>query len=260
MEHRRALLRLTEGVFSRTVDFVLWFTVFTGELGVPQSTSGQVGRAKFAADRFLEHVNYDVIKDALKHARRRGWLTSARRRHAKTEITTAGKERLVSVLPRYDEKRTWDGRMHIVTYDIPEKRHADRKILREYLRRLGCGRLQASVWVTPYNPIDTIRAFMDEKDLTGTVIVSDMGEGSAIGEEDLQALIVRVYTLEKLEDRYEAWLDEYASRTSLDHWSVIHYLSILTDDPQLPFQLLPRWWQGIKAYGYVKRYLSKVYL
>lgn len=260
MEHRRALLRLTEGVFSRTVDFALWFTVFTGELGVPQSTSGQVGRAKFAADRFLEHVNYDVIKDALKHARRRGWLTSVRLRHAKSEITVAGKKRLASVLPRYDEKRAWDGRMHMVTYDIPEKRHTDRLMLRNYLRRLGCGKLQASVWVTPYNPIDTIHAFMDEKDLTGTVIVSDMGEGAAIGEENLQALIVRVYNLEELEDRYEAWLDESTSRKYLDHWSVIQYLSILADDPQLPFLLLPRWWKGDKAYDLVKPFLSKVYV
>ncbi len=254
------LLGLTEGVFSRTVDMALWLMVFTGEVGLPQSTSGQIGRAQFAADRFLEHINYDVIKDAVKHARRRGWLTPAKRRHAIPAITQAGKKRLASILPRYDETRTWDGRMHMVTYDIPEKKRGDREMLRDYLRRLGCGRLQASVWITPYNPIDTIRAFMEEKDLAGTVIVSDMGEGGAIGEEDLRALIVRVYDLENLQDRYEAWRDEYASRKALDHWAVIRYLSILADDPQLPFGLLPRWWQGARAYERVKPYLAKVYL
>lgn len=260
MENRRMLLKLTEGVFSRTTDFALWFTVFTAELGMPQSTSGQIGRAKFAADRFVEHVNYDVMKDALKHARRRGWLTSARRRHAKSEITAAGKKRLASLLPRYDETRAWDGRMHMVTYDIPEKQRADRDMLREYLQRLGCGKLQASVWITPYNPVDTIRSFIDEKDLAGTVIVSDMGDGAAIGEENLQALVVRVYNLEDLEDRYEAWLDEYGSPKNLDHWSIIQYLSILADDPQLPFALLPKWWKGDKAYHLVEPFLQKVYL
>lgn len=260
MDSRRALLRLTEGVFSRSVDFALWFTVFTGELGMPQSTSGQIGRAQFAADRFLDHVNYDVIKDAIKHARRRGWLTSQRRRHAKTEITAAGKKRLASLITRYDETRVWDGRMHMVTYDIPEARRMDRDMLREHLHRIGCGKLQASVWITPYNPIDVIRSFIEEKDLAGTVIVSDMGEGAAIGEENLQALIVRVYKLEDLEDRYEAWLDEYGSRKNLDHWAVVQYLSILADDPQLPFPLLPKWWKGNNAYRLVKPFLQKVYL
>jgi DNA-binding transcriptional regulator PaaX len=130
--------------------------------------------------------------------------------------------------------------------------------LREYLVKIGCGKLQASVWITPYNPIDTIRTFIDEKYLAGTVIVSDMGQGAAIGEENLESLIVRVYQLEDLEDRYEAWLDEYGSRKHLDHWAAIQYLSILSDDPQLPFPLLPGWWKGDKAYKLVKPILKKI--
>ncbi len=192
--------------------------MFAADLSVPQSTSGQVFRAQWAADRFLSQVNYDVIKDAIKHARRRGWFRHSRKRHALPEITQAGKKRLADILPHYDEQRVWDGRMHLVTYDIPERRYADRQLLREYLKRIGCGRLQDSVWMPPYNPIDTIRTFVEERDLTGTVIVSDMGKDGAIGEEDRRSLIVGVYRLEELNDRYEDWLQEHIS---LDHWSVI---------------------------------------
>ncbi len=256
---RQILLDLTEGVFSHAVDFSLWLTIYSAELSIPFGASGKIGRAQFAADRFLEYVNYDVIKDAIKHARRRGWLAQSKRRYALPEITEAGRKRLVSVIPRYDEARVWDGRMHLVTYDIPERRYADRQLLREYLKRIGCGRLQDSVWITPYNPIDTIRTFMEERDLAGTVIVSDMGEGGAIGEEDRRELIVRVYNMEELSDRYEHWLHKYPSKLSVDHWVVVQFLSILADDPQLPFPLLPSWWQGIKAYERVKHWLSKVY-
>lgn len=257
---RQFLLHLTEGVFSHAVDFSLWLAIYFAELSMPFGASGKIGRAQFAADRFLEHINYDIIKDAMKHARRRGWLARSKTRHALPEITQSGRKRLASFIPQYDEARVWDGRMHLVTYDIPERRYADRQFLREYLKRMGCGRLQDSVWITPYNPIDTIRTFVEERDLAGTVITSDMGEGGAIGEEDLRALIIRVYNIENLSDRYEAWLEEYPSKAAVDHWAAIQYLSILADDPQLPFPLLPSWWQGTKAYERVKPWLVKVYM
>ena len=102
--------------------------------------------------------------------------------------------------------------------------------------------------------------FIEKRDLAGTVIVSDMGEGGAIGEEDLRALIIRVYNLESLGDRYEDWLRQYPSKTAIDHWAVVQYISVLADDPQLPFPILPPWWQGTKVYERVKPWLAKVYI
>lgn len=255
----QTIATLTEGVFSHIVDILLWSAIYTAELSVPQSTSasGQVWRAQVAADRFLHRVNYDVIKDALKHARRRGWIQKGTKRGAPPAITAQGRRRLTEILPHYDPTRTWDGRMHLITYDIPEKRRQDRDLLRMYLRRLGCGKLQDSVWMTPYNPIDIIRSFIEEQRLGGTVIISDLGAGGSIGEEDLVSLVVRIYPLETLDDRYSEWFDE-AQERGVDHWMVMGYLAILRDDPQLPFPLLPAWWKGDKAYALIKPYLDKV--
>ncbi len=253
----RAALALTEGVFSRTVDFALWSIVYTGELSLPQSTSGQLWRAQMAADSFLNEINYDVIKNALKTAARNRWI-KPRSRNAPPEITEEGKRRLSDVLPHYDEKRAWDGRMHLVTYDIPESHKIDRELLREYLRRIGCAMLQESVWITPYNPVDLVRSFVEEKELSGTVIVSDLGKDGAVGEEDLRALLVRIYKLESLNERYEEWLKWVEDLDGMDHHALIRYLSILHDDPQLPFPLLPPWWKGDKAYALVKTQLLSV--
>ncbi len=253
----RAVLALAEGLFSHAVDLALWTVVYLGEVGLPQSTSGQVWRAQIAADRFLHQVNYDVMKEALKTAHRNGWI-KARRRNALPEITEKGKRRIASVIPQYDEKRSWDGKMHLVTYDIPESRKIDRELLRAYLRRIGCAMLQESVWITPYNPIDLVRSFVDEKELSGTVIVSDLGRDGAVGEEDLRALLVRVYKLENLNERYEEWLSSVEELDVIDHFALIRYLAILNDDPQLPFVLHPPWWKGGKAYALVKLQLLSV--
>lgn len=250
----RAAVAVTEGLFSHALDLTLWCMVYFAELSTPFETYGKAWRAASAADRFLNKINYEVIKNAIITAKKRRYLKSSRR-HAWPKITEEGKRRLSSVIPRYDEVRIWDGRMHIITYDIPEKQSDDRYELREFLRRIGCGRLQDSVWITPYNPIDTIRSFIEERSLGGTVIVSDMGKDGSIGEEDLRGLIVRIYDLERINKQYEEWFSDMEEQ-DIDHWSIIRYLSILKLDPQLPFELLPPWWKGDQAYKNVEPFLK----
>lgn len=249
----RAALALTEGLFSHSVDMTLWVLAYMGEMSIPFHASSQLWRAGIAADRFLYDINYNILKNAIITAKKRRFVKTTKRR-AWPQITEEGKRRLFSIIPRYDEKRTWDGRMHIITYDIPETHGNDRHLLRDYLRRIGCGRLQDSVWITPYNPIDTIRAFIEEHGLIGNVIVSDMGQDGSIGEEDLRSMIVRMYGLKALNTRYEEFLDETDGQ-KLDQLTVVRYLSILKDDPQLPFSLLPQGWKGTEAYKRIKSHL-----
>ncbi len=243
-----AIAVLTDGVLSYAVDVSLWFVAFSASLSVPQSSVGQVYRAQVNADRFLNRINYETIKQGIAEARRRGLLKKTTRgRRAWPEITKAGEKRLQGAIPQYDSKRVWDGQMHLVTYDIPEVKSRDRALLREYLRRIGCARLQNSVWITPYDPIDILRDFVREKSLQGTIIVSRLGKDGSIGDENLKDLIVRVYFLENLNKRYADWLDE--SRKKLrDMQLILQYLAILRDDPQLPFSLLPSWWLGERAH------------
>ena len=120
-EMSQMALRAAEGLFAHTVDMALWFCVYVGEMSLPQSTSGQLWRAEREADRFLYQVNYDVIKHAMISAKRRGWLKT-KRRGALPQVTQEGKRRLAAVIPQYDKKRVWDGRLHLVTYDIPESK------------------------------------------------------------------------------------------------------------------------------------------
>lgn len=254
-EGAKIIATLTEGLFSHAVDIALWSSIYFLDLATPSPRSGNVWRAEIAADQFLKEVNYEIIKNAINTARRNRWIKKSSR-HAIPQITEAGKKRLASIIPQYDEIRKWDGRLYLTTYDIPETKANERHFLRDTLRRIGCGRLQDSVWVTPYNPIDTLRSFIDEHGLTGTIIVSDVGKDGAIGEEDIRALIVRVYRLNEINGRYDEWLKE--TEDYIDHWMVIRFLTILKDDPQLPFVLLPPWWKGDKAYHRVKPFLQKV--
>lgn len=257
---RRELLVITEDLFGRSVDAVLSVLAYIVAIGAPQPQSGAPLRARIAADRFLNKVNYDVIKNAIITARKRRYIQ--RTRHAVPEITEAGRRRLREILPVYDEKRAWDGRLHLVTYDIPEEKKKTRDALRRHLRKIGCAKLQESVWITPYNPIDLLREFTKENGIAGTVIISDLGRDASVGEESIAGLVMRLYNLEGINNRYKEWLMMYedATLSSMGYKGLVQYLAILKDDPQLPFVLLPRWWAGVEAFKAVKPLLEKLSL
>jgi len=253
----REALKVAEELFANAVDIGLWIAVYTAELSIPQSSSGQTWRAKIAADRFLNSLNYNVIKNAFQTARKRGWAQTVRR-NAPPKITAEGRRRLASAIPVYDERRVWDERIHLITYDIPEQKRNDRWRLREHLIKIGCGKLQESVWLTPYNPIDTLRKFIQERRLVGNVIISDIGKDGSLGEEDIRGLVARVYHLEELNALYSQWMDKVSEIRAIDQLALIQYLGILKKDPQLPFPLLPSWWKGEEAYCLAKTQLQKV--
>ena len=64
---------------------------------------------------------------------------------------------------------------------------------------------------------------------------------------DVNELIDRVYKLSNLNSRYEDFIEKALKGYCLTSQLKFLYLSILEDDPQLPFQILPEWWLGDKA-------------
>ncbi len=86
---------------------------------------------------------------------RRGFIKYEKRNGKRCLALTDKGER---ELARYEEgqltlsvPKKWDGKWHILVFDIWEKRKRVRDELREFLRHLGFMRLQDSVWVYPYD-------------------------------------------------------------------------------------------------------------
>lgn len=253
---RAEILKLSEGILSTVVDIVLWEMVYLGEAAT--TFSRNTWEPKVKADRFLESINYETIKRAFERAREKGWVKRTKRKRVWPEITKAGKKRLVSLIPQYDKNRVWDKRLYLVTYDIPEKRKKDREVLREYLKRLGSGLVQESVWLTPYNPREILQEFIEERGLKGTIIISDIGQDGNIGEEDIRDLVVRVYKLDEINKAYKEFLEKYENSKISTKEVYFTYLKILRKDPQLPFELLPSYWLGEKAYQMFLKISSKL--
>lgn len=212
------------------------------------------------AEKDLEEVNFRTFQDAFQKLKRKGLITTFKTSVLEPSITAQGKARLKAKIPVYRKRRTWDGRIYMITYDVPEQQKGDREILRAGILELGGAQLQASVYITPYNPKGILRNFIEERDLSGAVIVSDLGKDGSIGEESLEDLVVRVYRLEELNSDYEDFISEFKSykRGEVSPMKAsFAFYSVLSKDPQLPFQLLPAWWRGEEAYRLFKKLTSR---
>lgn len=253
-------LKISEGLLRTTTDLILFTCFFTlASMGKRKSASVGYQMAE-EAQQLLEEINYDSIKRALTSLKHRGFIQGTRRLDLETmQITKEGRARLHQLLPSYKAKRTWDGRLYLVTYDIPESQKHERELLRSFLKTLGGAMLQESVWLIPYNPREIIRTFVDDRDLAAVVIVSDMGRDGAIGEEDVKTLIRRIYHLDELNERYDEFIGWCDGQKRMNPLGAAKFLSILHDDPQLPFPLLPDDWRGDEAYKlYRKLYGDKI--
>lgn len=247
--NRKSLVKeITYGVCGSLIDLLLW-QIFLVGASFGKSGPRGVHQAFQEADESLQGINHKTLAATWYQLTKKKLLTYHKRNNLYSpEITEFGQKRLKETLPHYHKRRPWDKRIYLITYDIPEKSHTKRDIFREFLKQMDCKLLQESTWLTPYNPRLLVKEFINKHKVPGAIIISDVGRDGGIGEENIQDLLVRLYSLEKLNERYEKFIRNIEEKNNTLRNLLFEYLSILKNDPQLPFLLLPKGWLGVKAY------------
>ena len=219
---------------------------------------GDANRMVEEVHNMLDTVNYNSIKRAISHLKTQGLILRPKHDKLTLSITKLGQDRIANIVPMYRTERPWDGYLYLISYDIPKKSNASRDRLREYIRRTGGALLQESLWMNPYNPTLILEDFVRLRRISGTVLVSKLGKDGAIGNENLDVLLDRIYHLHTLVKRYQTFIDTYKQ---VKHPSLLslslEYFSILKDDPQLPFDLLPNNFPAEHAYQLFEAYGAK---
>jgi len=239
---------LTNGLFNSAADVLLWqIGLMGGSVGKTHTSVGAY-RSIAEANDFLREVNHNTLRGAWQYLKRQGLIETFKKDvFCEPIITLKAEKRLKSLIPVYQKRRPWDKRIYIITYDIPETQAKSRNLLRERLRTLGAASLQQSVWICPYNLESVLDNFVQENNIEGTIILSDTGRDGSIGSESIEKLIIRIYKLRALNDEYREFLNLTSKKDADKTTLAIYYLSILKNDPQLPFKLLPYWWLGDEA-------------
>lgn len=250
---RETVEDISFGLLSTTINLALGLISFSTTAFAPGAGRGAVWQAVEQSSRDTG-INKDSLRYAFWKAKNLGLLQRRRVRNKYFwKLTDEGMRRFESKLPQYQKERPWDGKLYLVTYDIPEKKRYHRNKLRDYLIIIGARQFQQSIYLILWDPTEVLRSFIQAHDLKGLVIISDMGTDGTIGDVDLDTLIWNVFRLDDLNERYGSFLKQAELPEQQQSRLAFHYLSILKDDPQLPFQLLGPTWSGDRAY---RRYLE----
>jgi len=202
-----------------------------------------------------------TVRVVVARLRKEGWLGSRRDGRETTYLLTDSARRQLELGHSRIFHRTtdpWDGQWHMVIYSVPETERALREQLRKKLYWLGFGPLSSSVWLSPHDRLDDIKAsFVDRP-----VIRLDTfraRSGSAAVDRDMAA---RSWGLDALNRDYTEMLEHYRPRLAryrggelqgrsalVERVRLVHdYRAFPHRDPDLPAQLLPEGWAGRAAH------------
>jgi len=249
ISYSRKLRKISSGLFGSLLDFSIFSIALLAQAPSKRSPIEIIDRS-IRAVAAIRPVNFNR---AVYNARHKGYLE---KRKDAYRLTKLGRERLSRILPSYDAKRFWDGRLFLVIYDIPEDKKRIRDYLRDYLKRLGSALLQKSVWLTPYNPTILLTEFARKNKIKGLVLVSELKPEGLMGGKSFLEVIRRIYGLDLINDDYHNFCKEVEERKLTAQQIILEYLSILKRDPQLPFELLPGNWWGEDARGVYKKVIA----
>lgn len=214
-----------------------------------------------------------TVRVVLARLRREGWFASRKTGRETTYYLTDAAWRLLDegrerIFARADGP--WDGFWRMVIYSVPESERAVREQLRTRLAWLGFGPLAASVWVSPHDRLDAVRAGLADEQTVRLDTFHSRSNG-AHSDRDIAA---RAWDLSTLDRDYRALLEVYRPRLEryrhgelapraalVERVRLVHdYRLFPFRDPDLPPELLPAGWSGriahevfLEAYGLLRQ-------
>lgn len=205
----------------------------------------------------LLDVEEKSARQALARTAGEGWLESERvGRRVRWHLTPQGRRLLETGAERIyafgTDGTDWDGRWLMVLVSVPESQRDLRHRLRTRLTWAGFGTPTAGVWISPSVPAEADA----QRILTELALPTAMSFVCTYGNLGAQAdMVAAAWNLGELAERYQRFIAEFAdlspdtpdqllrAQTRLVHeWRRFPFL-----DPQLPRELLPDGWIGVRA-------------
>ena len=235
------------------------------------SAIGQDGQLRagplFAMASLLGHSD-KAMRDCLARVASEGLLThvSGRGKSADYSVTEAGQAALDSDLGwtafahRIDAGlEPWDGRWHLIGFEIPETRRGARDAIRNLLVELGAAPIQSGLYVYAFDLTDFVLQLATHLRVSETVtgfVTRAIQVGTDCRDDEL---VNRLWPLAKLADRYagveqqlaavidQASLIDGDQLAALMFGATLGLEAVLRDDPLLPAELAGAGWAGSRA-------------
>jgi len=220
-------------------------------------------------------VNQRLVRTSVFRLAKDGWLQSEQiGRRSYYSLTAEGRARFHDASQHIysGPPREWGGTWCLVLLAGVDSEHRDN--LRKELSWLGFAPFSSNVLAHPAVDIQSVEERLEQLEGNDQVLIMQAkAGGNADRNRYLRHLVHDAWSLQELDDRYDAFLKRFrpvyrAARrsSSLDpeiafqlRTLLIHeYRKILLRDPFLPAALLPERWNGVSAYQLCRNIYSLV--
>jgi phenylacetic acid degradation operon negative regulatory protein len=202
-------------------------------------------------------VEEKSARQALARTAADGWIGSERvGRRVRWGLTESGRELLKEGAERIysfgQERDSWDGGWLVVLASVPEIQRELRHRLKTGLTWCGFGSPAPGVWISPHAARAAEAAKVLES-LGLPAAASFHGPFAGVGEE--RTMVEQAWHLGALAEEYEGFVAQFASagprvadEVLLAQVRLVHeWRRFPRLDPQLPAELLPPHWIGLRA-------------
>ena len=172
------------------------------------------------------------------------------------KLTEKGFHELCLDFPSFRFLRdTWDKKLRIISYEIPESKRELRDRLRREMQGWGLGPWHRSFWVTPHPVVDTLRELVNGK--AEEQYIQAFESEHVFG--DTVTFIEKVWGKSVLDKKYRelfkkwhAVLSGNGEKMTKFKDVIREYINVLRDDPGLPSELIGEGWIGVEAMNIFK--------
>ncbi|WP_306318931.1 MULTISPECIES: PaaX family transcriptional regulator C-terminal domain-containing protein [unclassified Streptomyces] len=235
----RSLLLTVLGEYVLPRDAPVWTSVL---LRVMEG----LGVEEKAARQALNRMAASGLVTAERSGRRVRWALTERGR----TLLSEGAERIYSF---GRARASWDGRWLVLLVSVPEARRELRHRLRTRLTWVGLGSPAPGLWVCPHTSREAEAKQVVEDLGLGPEVSSFCGPFAGIGSE--RDMVEQAWRLGELATEYEEFVRSFAGTRAESGEATLLAQVRLVDawrrfpalDPQLPLELLPPHWIGVRA-------------
>ena len=203
-------------------------------------------------------VEEKSARQALSRMAADGWIAAERDgRRVRWALTRDGLRLLGEGAERIysfgRERDSWDGRWLVLLVSVPESQRDLRHRLRNGLTWAGLGSAAPGVWISPHAAREAEAKQVIEDLGLEAAALSFCGPFAGVGSE--RAMVEQAWHLGDLAAGYEEFLEQFAGlrpepgdRVLLAQIRLVHaWRRFPRLDPQLPPELLPPHWIGLRA-------------
>jgi phenylacetic acid degradation operon negative regulatory protein len=233
-----------------------YLTTVLGEFVLPDG--GRVWTSTLVRALGALGIEERTVRQAVARSSARGLLVPERiGRRTRWQLTATARQLLTEGTRRiyglHHEAHRWDGRWLLVFMSVPESRRPLRYQLRIRLGWSGLAPIGPGVWLSPWAEREPeVRKVLDGLGLLPTAR-SFVGRLGSVG--DARQLVAEGWDLQEIGAEYQRFLDSSTDRRpSADGDRFVELVRLVHEwrrfpyvDPDLPAELLPRRWVGVRA-------------